>query len=626
MIHSVYSDREVFVRELVSNAADALDKVRFLGLTRTDLVAAGSEHPGIQITLDEEAGTLTIADDGIGMTSEEIVDNLGTIARSGTRAFLEQVGEGSEAPKLIGQFGLGFYASFMVADRVVVESRSAQPDTAAVRWTSAGEGTFEIDEGTRETRGTSITLHLREDSKEFGEVARIRSIVKKHSNFLAWPILVDEEQANSGKALWAEPPSQVSDEEANAFYKTVATDWRDPALRVHVAIDSPIQYHAMLFVPSAQPFDLFYPDAATGPRLYARRVLIEENAEHLLPKWLRFVRGVVDSEDIQLNVSREMVQKTPIVRKIRDALTKRVLKKLARFAKAPAPELPEPSEDEDENAMPPMLPAGYDEVWRAFGVLLKEGYYHDKAAFGELILPLLRFNALSHEDGTGLVSLAEYVASMPEDQDEIWYLTAESRESALVSPHLEAFRKKGWEVLILTDPVDEWFISSLESFEEKTVKSVSRGQLDIEDEEDGEDKADLTGFTPWIEEILEGAVSGVRESNRLTDSAAVLVDSEDGISANMERILRQANQEIQASGRVLELNAKHPLIRNLAALHEQGKADSVAPMARLLLDDALLMEGSVKDAPAIGRRLQDLLVRASQAELGGTPESEAHAE
>ncbi len=608
MIHSVYSDREVFLRELVSNAADALDKARFVGLTRPELAPIRGEEPGIRLTVDAEAKTVTIDDDGIGMTEEEVVEHLGTIARSGTRAFMESLKEGEGAPQLIGRFGLGFYSAFMVASEVLVETRSVEPDAPAVRWRSEGKGSFTVEEGSRDHRGTSITLYLRDDALDFADLDKLRQVVKKHSNFLAWPIVVGEEQANSGKALWVEPPSQVTDEEANAFYKTIALDWQDPARRLHVQLDSPLHLAAMLFVPASRPFDLFTPDGTKGPRLYARRVLIEEHAQDLLPEWLRFVRGVVDSEDIQLNVSREMIQKTPVVRKIRELLVKRILKDLGKWAKKSA-------SAEDEEASGP----SYEAFWRDFGVLLKEGYYHERHAWGAQLLPLLRFNALSHDDEDGLLSLAQYKEAMPQGQDTIWFLSADSRRSALASPHLEAFTKKGYDVLLLTDPVDEWLVSVLSEFDDIPVKSVARGEIDLgEDAEDSdEEKVDITSFTPWVKDLLKEHVVDVRASTRLTDSACVLVDAEDGISANMERILaqHQPGAGMKAS-RVLEVNPGHPLIKNLMGLHDTGKTELAEQMTRMLLDDALLLEGTVQEPAAMGRRLQDLLLQASSSALG----------
>jgi molecular chaperone HtpG len=600
MIHSVYSDREVFLRELISNAADALDKARFLELTRKDLRPAGQDPAGIRISFDPAAKTVTIEDDGIGMTEAEAVQHLGTIAHSGTKAFLDKIKEGGQdAPKLIGQFGLGFYSAFMVADRVVVDSLSAMPDAEPTRWTSGGEGTFAVEPGDRATRGTKITMHLREESGEFAEKWKLEGIVRKHSNYLPWPIFIGDEQANAAKALWLEPASQVTNEAANQFYREISMDWREPALRVQFSVDSPIQYHALLFVPGNRPYDLFQPETVRGPRLYARRVLIEEHARELLPDWLRFVRGVVDSEDIPLNVSREMVQKTAVVRKIREALVKRILKELGKLSEQPE--------------------GAYPEVWKNFGMLLKEGYYHDKSAWGEQLLPLLRFNTTA-DDAEGLTSLSAYKAAMPEGQDAIWYLSAESREGALASPHLEVFKKRGWNVLLLTDPVDEWLVQSLTEFEGTPVKSVARGEIAAEETPESEgEKADLSALGPWVKELLGDAVAGVRESTRLTDSACVLVDEEDGMSANMERILRQVNQAGPGAKRILELNPRHPLIKNLGRLREAGKNGDAEPIARLLLDDALLLEGSVKEPAAMGRRLQELLLRASQSALGAGP-------
>ncbi len=616
MIHSVYSDREVFLRELISNAADALDKARFLSLTRDDLTP-GADEPGIYIHLDTDARTLTIEDDGVGMTEEEAIEHLGTIAKSGTRAFLEAMaGDDKEGPQLIGQFGLGFYSAFMVADKVVVESRSIEPDAAPIRWISEGKGSFTIEEGSRDRRGTAITLHLREDAKEFTERFRVQGIVRKHSNYLPWPIWMDgegddaeKEQINSGKALWAEPPSQVTDEEANAFYRTVAMDWRDPALRIHFSVDSPLQYSALLFVPQERPYDLFNPEVPRGPRLYARRVLIEEHARELLPDWLRFVRGVVDAADIPLNVSREMVQKTAVVQKIKKALTKRILKDLAKFAARSAERSTEADEQKEDTP-------SYEQFWRNFGALIKEGYYHDKHAWGELILPLLRFNTTAL-DAEGLISLEEYKASMPEDQDAIWYITGPSREDALRSPHLEAFKKKGWAVLLLTETVDEWFVGVLDSYEGLPFKNVARGELELEDDSDDE-KADLEGLAPWMQDLLGDAVSGVRPSSRLTESPAVLVDAEEGISSNMERILRAANQDLGVGAkRILELNPRHPLIKNLAALHASDNKDEASLLARLVYDEASLLEGHVKDPAGVASRLQELMLRMSTRALGG---------
>jgi molecular chaperone HtpG len=570
----VYSEREVFVRELVSNASDALDKARFLGLTRTDLIAPAPGEPGIRITLDPEARRLVIEDDGVGMTREEVIENLGTIARSGSKEFLERLrAAGQDAPKLIGQFGVGFYSCFMAAEEVEVITRSALPEGTAVRWHSLGAGKFSVEDAERDVRGTRITISLREDASEFAEEGTIKAIIRRHSNYLPWPVSVDGAQANEARALWAEPPSKVTDEEANSFYKNIAMDWRDPAFKIHISVDSPIQYHALLFIPKERPYDLFDPRVERGPRLYARRVMITEHATDLLPDWLRFVRGVVDSEDIPLNVSREMIQKTPVVRKIRENLTKRVLKDLGKLA-----------EDHGKEGATTDWPG----IWREFGFLLKEGHYASPE-HRELLLPLLRFNALSHEDERGILSLADYKAAMKEGQDTIWFLTAESRSAALASPHLEAFKARGWDVLLLVDPVDEWLVSGLDKFDDVPLKSITRGELDLG--EKNEEKADLTQVGSWMEGLFGDAVKSVRASSRLTDSACVLVDDDSGISANMERILRSAQQKGPPAKRILELNPSHPLIVNLARMKDKGLDAEAEPVARLLLDDAMLREG-----------------------------------
>lgn len=613
MIHSVYSDREVFLRELVSNAADAMDKVRFLEVTEDDLVPVGEDGPSIRVRVDADGKTITLEDDGVGMTEDEVVQYLGTIAHSGTKAFVQKLQSAKdesdhEAPDLIGQFGIGFYAAFMVARQVDVDTRSALPGSTAVRWSSEGDGTYTVDAGERETRGTTITLHLRSDADEFADAERLSSIVRRYSNFVSWPIMVGDEQANEGKAIWRERPGDVTDEQAATFYKQIASDWQDPALTIHFKVDTPLQYSAMLFVPQARPWNLFMPNTERGPKLYARRVLITEHASDILPDWLRFVSGVIDSEDVELNMSREMVQKTPVLQKIGTAVTKRVLKELKGLLKSKGDD-----ETKAENR------AKYETIWRNFGVLLKEGYYHSGPDLRDRLAELLLFNTRSHDDDQGLMSLAEYIAAMPEGQEDIWYVSAPDRQSALDNPALEAFASRGWDVLLLTDAVDEWLVQVLAEHDGKALKSVARGELDLddEDEDDSTEKADLTDLVPWMESAFQGQVAGVRRSSRLTDSAAVLVDAEDSISSNMERILKQANQSVPSSKRILEVNPKHPLIKHLAALKERGEESTLRPLADLLLDEAKLVDGS-HDAPAaMARRVQALLeqvaARAAQA-------------
>ncbi len=605
MIHSLYSHKEIFLRELISNAADALDKVRFLELTRVDLTNAATDEPGIRITVDEDAGIIVIEDDGIGMTHDEVVNNLGTIARSGSKAFLAELAESADegkpsTPDLIGQFGVGFYSSFMVATSVQVETLSALPEAEPVLWTSEGRGSYTIDKGSRTARGTRITIQLRDEEKlEYASAGRLTTIVRKHSNFLAWPVFVGEEQANQARAIWHENPSNVQDDDYNEFFRALAQDWTNPDWRLHVSIDSPIQYKALLFIPGRPPYDLFRPESQFGPRLYAKRVLINEHAEDLFPRWLRFIKGVIDSEDIQLNVSREMVQQTPVVRKIRDMLVKRLLKDLGKLAK---------SDDEDKANL-------FTGIWRNFGVPFKEGYLQSPE-YKDKILPLLRFNALSHDSEDGLMSLAEYKAAMPEGQEAIYYIPALNRDAAVGSPALEILRNKGYDVLLLTDTIDEWLVQAIATFDEVPLKSATQGDLDLGDRDDADD-GELGDLVPWMKDVFGVELSDVRTSGRLVDSPAVLVDA-DGISSNQERILRAANEPVMMTAkRVLELNPKHAVVRNIERLRASGNTEEAEPLARLLLDDALLLEGTVKDPAAIGRRLQALLERSAEAALGG---------
>jgi molecular chaperone HtpG len=643
MIRSVYAEREVFLRELISNAADALDKARYEGLSRDDLTDAGNEVSGIRLSVDEEAGTICIEDDGIGMTEEQIVDHLGTIAKSGTKEFMNKM-KASEAEQgetnLIGQFGVGFYSSFMVADKVVVESLSAIPGEKPVIWNCEGMGSYETSEGTRSTRGTKITLTLREDAVEFASIERLTAVVKRHSNYLPWPVLVDEEQKNAARALWSENPSSVSDEERNDFCNSGGFGvWGDPAHTLHTSVDSPIQYSALLFVPNNRPHDLFQQGVDRGPRLYARRVMIMEHAPALLPDWLRFVKGVVDSEDLPLNISREVAQQSPALKKISKAVTNRLLKDLQRM-KAPeghtdaslkAMKVAELRELADtfeiptkglkkaeliaavsEQACAPQANP-YDAIWHNFGLLLKEGYYTD-TDWREKLTPLLRFNASSHDDDQGLISLTEYKEAMPEDQDTIWYITGGSRSQALASPHLEMVQSKGYDVLVLTDPVDEWLVQALTEFDEVPLKSLTQGDFSMDDG-DEEGRVNIDDLVPWMGELLSGTVAEVRASTRLTKSAAVLVSKEGDITPQMAQILAQMNQAMPANERVLELNTKHPIVRGLAALHAQARFDEAQPIAELLVDEAMLLDGSMKETAAAGRRLEALLSRVCEQAL-----------
>ncbi len=612
--HSLYSDREIFLRELVSNASDALDRARFEGLSRSDLRPVDGE-PGIHITVDKGLGTISIEDDGIGLTEAEAIEHLGTIAHSGTRKFAAAIKErGESAEGLIGRFGVGFYSSFMVADRVVVDSLSARPDSSPVRWVSDGGDGYRIEESDRTRRGTKVTLHLRLDATEFLEAEKVREIIRKHSDFVSWPITVDAQRANQEQALWTRNPQEITDEEYDNFYKHVTGDWQEPLLRLHVQADAPLQFQAVLFIPKHRPWEMDRLDFKPGLRLYQKRVKVLDQAESLMPRYLRFVRGVVDAPEAELNVSREILQQTPVLRAIRAQLTKRVLKKLREVS------------NKDR--------AAYDAFWAEFGHILKEGIAED-TEHKDALVGLLRFRStrslevpaapaqeIVGEDGEPAEtptpsiwrSFSEVKADLKEGQDAIWYLADADKDRIASSPVLEGFKKRGWEVLLMDDPVDEWVAMHVRTFENTPLKSATHGELPQDEQSDDPvAKAARENATPlagWMENILGGQVAEVRLSSRLTDSPAVLVDQEGAMSANLERILRAANQKVGGSKRVLEINPEHPMVKNLARLQSEGK-EGIEPFARLLLDYANIAEGRLEDAEGFTKRLQGLLERAS---------------
>ncbi|MGO8868418.1 MAG: molecular chaperone HtpG [Alphaproteobacteria bacterium] len=601
--HSLYSEKEVFLRELISNASDACDRLRYEALTRPELLDGDADFR-VLLTPDKDAGTLTIADNGIGMSREELVDNLGTIARSGTAAFLAQAGagEGKDAPSLIGQFGVGFYSAFMVADRVEVVSRKAGAKEAW-RWSSDGKGSFTIGEGELEARGTRIALHLSEASKEFLEPARLSAIVKRYSDHIAIPIELVEagkaktETLNQASALWTRPKSEISELQYKEFYRHVAHSFDDPWLTLHYRAEGKLDYSALLYVPSTPPFDLFHPERKGHLRLYVKRVFITEDCPGLLPSWLRFLRGIVDSEDLPLNVSREMLQKNPLLARIRSGLVKRVLDALDKRAREDA--------------------ADYAKFCESFGAVLKEGIYEDTAE-RERILTLARFRSTAE---SGLLSLESYLTRMKEGQDAIYYITGEELEALAKSPQLEGFRAKGVEVLLMTDPVDGFWLSAVENFREKPFKSVTRGGADLgkikapeadaaKPEEAGEG-AQVSGLVALFKLTLKDAVKDVRASERLTLSPVCLVAEEGDMDMHLERILRQHKQLAAGSRRILELNPKHPLIKELARhVSEKGASDRLADYAYLLLDQARIVEGETPSDPAaFSRRLASVLER-----------------
>ena len=625
VIHSLYSNRDIFLRELISNSSDAIDKLRFESQSN-DALAEGDVEWKIKIIPDKEAGTLTIRDNGIGMTLPEVEENIGTIARSGTKAFMEAVKNANvqDNPELIGQFGVGFYSSFMVADRVTLLTRKAGMNAASgVRWESGGDGSYTVEDCEKATRGTDVILHLKEEMKEYLDEWKIRGIVKKYSDYVQYPIVMDitreelpqgidgkpiegaerirktsEETLNSMKAIWTRPKSEVTEEEYEEFYKHISHDYEKPFRTIHYSAEGTSEFKALLYIPSHRPFDIFYRDHKKGVQLYVRRVFITDSCEHLLPEYLRFVRGVVDSSDLPLNVSREILQEDVQLKRIEKNLVGKILGTLA-----------EVKEKEAE---------GYAQFYREFGPVLKEGVHFDFAN-REKLQELLMFESSKTEPGQ-FVSLKEYVERMPEEQKEIYYITGTAREMVENSPHLEIFRKKGYEVLFMLDPVDEWVVQSLTSYAGKTLRAVDRGDLEVATEEEKkeleakkeESRQKFGSLLELIQEKLAEDVKEVRFSSRLTDSACCLVADQYGLNANMERILKAMNQDVPKTKRILELNPDHPIIRVLSGMYEKDRDNPrLADYSELLLDQALLTEGSpVKDPVRFARLVSELMVSA----------------
>ena len=600
MIHSLYSNKEIFLRELISNASDACDKLRFEALS-DDALYEGEQELKIELAFDKEARTLTLRDNGIGMSRQEVIDNLGTIAKSGTRAFLEQLsGDQKKDAQLIGQFGVGFYSSFIVADRVSVTTRRAGLTAEhGVRWESAGEGDYTLENVDKAARGTEIVLHLREDAAEFADGWRLRSIIRKYSDHITLPIMMakdeppgeedkekdetvipEQEMVNKASALWTRAKSEISEEEYTEFYKHVSHDWEAPLAWSHNKVEGKLEYTSLLYVPKKAPFDLWDRERRNGIKLYVKRVFIMDDAEHLMPNYLRFVRGVIDSNDLPLNVSREILQHNKITDTMRGASVKKILSLLEGITK-----------DEPEK---------YQEFWDQFGKVMKEGPGEDFAN-REQIAGLLRFASTHNDTIEQTVSLADYVGRMKEGQDAIYYITADSFPAAKNSPHLEIFRKKGIEVILMHDRVDEWLTSSLTEFGGKPLKSVAKGELDLGKLEDEEDKKqqeetakDFDELVKKVQETLGDKVKEVRLTHRLTNSPACLVTGEHEMSANLERILKSVGQDAPNIKPILELNPEHPLLGRLKG--EQG--ERFEDLANILFDQALLAEGGQLDDPA----------------------------
>jgi len=608
MIHSLYSNREIFLRELISNASDACDRLRFEAIASPALLDSG-EQLAIQVDYDKNARTITVSDNGIGMSRDDVVLHLGTIARSGTREFFEHLtGDQQKDAQLIGQFGVGFYSAFIVADRVsVISRRAGLPGDQAVRWESDGAGEFTVESCERSGRGTDVILHLKADDDELLSSWKLRSILVKYSDHIATPILMPKEEwdkekndsrrtgevetVNQASALWARPKADVTEQQYRDFYKHLAHDFGDALAWTHNRVEGRNEYIQLLYLPAQAPFDLWDRKHQHGLKLYVRRVFIMDDAEQLLPSYLRFVRGVVDSNDLPLNVSRELLQESRDVKAIREGCTKRVLALLEDLAQNRADD--------------------FTRFWAEFGQVLKEGIGEDSAN-RERIARLLRFRTSTSEAATQ-VSLADYAGRMATGQKSIFYVTAESLEAARGSPHLEIFRKKGVEVLLLTDRVDEWMVGFLTEFDGKPLVSVAKGDLDLDTLADAQDQEqqqkvaeEFKDLLVQVKQALGDRVAQVRLSARLTDSPACVVVDKDQMSAHLQRLLKSAGQKLPASAPILELNSEHPLVQRMRT-DEAHRSD----LAHLLLDQAVLIDGGqLEDPAAYVRRVNDLLLNA----------------
>jgi molecular chaperone HtpG len=600
--HSLYSEKEIFLRELISNASDACDRLRYAAITEPSLIE-GDANYRVVLTPVKSSKTLTIADNGIGMNHDELVENLGTIARSGTAAFMKDLtGDAKKDVSLIGQFGVGFYSAFMVADKVEVLSRKAGEEHGW-RWESDGKGEFTIEPEPNLKRGTRITLHMREGDEDYLEPHRIQQIVKTYSDHIALPIVLadgnKEDTINTASALWTRPRSEITEDQYKEFYHHVGHGFDEPWLTLHARAEGVVEYTYLLFIPSSKPFDLFEPERKTQIKLYVRRVFITGEGE-MGPSYLRFLRGVVDSEDLPLNISREMLQSNPVVARMRRQLTGRVLSELQKKA-TDAPE-------------------EYAKFWDNFGAVLKEGLYEDRDQ-RDTLLSLARFRSTTRE---GLVSLDEYVEAMKPGQDAIYTITGDNLDLLRKSPQLEGFRARGVEVLLMTDPVDEFWVTSVGPYKEKPFKSATRGGVDLDKIAAAEDKpeeakpeppAKLGSLIAIFKLALGEAVKDVRSSARLTDSAVCLVADEGDMDMRLERLLKQHRQLDTAAKRILEVNPNHRLIERLAAtVGETGASDQLQEFAWLLLDQARIVEGEqLPDPPAFARRLAMLLERGLPA-------------
>ncbi|WP_413514837.1 molecular chaperone HtpG [Serratia proteamaculans] len=600
MIHSLYSNKEIFLRELISNASDAADKLRFRALSTPELYEGDGELR-VRLSFDKDQRTLTIADNGIGMSREEVIENLGTIAKSGTKSFLESIGsDQAKDSQLIGQFGVGFYSAFIVADKVTVRTRAAGAAAdQGVFWESVGEGDYTIADVSKEDRGTEITLHLREGEDEYLDAWRLRSVIGKYSDHIALPVEIESkneedgtvtwEKINKAQALWTRSKADVTDEEYKEFYKHIAHDFTDPLSWSHNRVEGKQEYTSLLYIPAQAPWDMWNRDHKHGLKLYVQRVFIMDDAEQFMPNYLRFVRGLIDSNDLPLNVSREILQDSRVTQNLRGALTKRVLQMLEKLAK-----------DDAE---------GYQKFWQQFGLVLKEGPAED-ANNKETIAKLLRFASTQSDSSAQTVSLEEYVGRMAEGQEKIYYITADSYAAAKSSPHLELFRKKGIEVLLLSDRIDEWMMSYLTEFDGKPFQSVSKSDdaLDKLADETEEQKAaekQLEPFVDRVKTLLGDRVKDVRLTHRLTDTPAIVITDADEMSTQMAKLFAAAGQEAPVVQYIFELNPEHALVKRAS---DVGDNEQFAEWIDLLLDQALLAErGTLEDPNQFIRRMNKLL-------------------
>ncbi len=617
MIHSLYSNKEIFLRELISNANDACDKLRFAAVA-DDSLNEGDKELRIEIEHDSDANTVTIRDNGIGMTRSEVIDNIGTIAKSGTKEFLSKLsGDEAKDSQMIGQFGVGFYSSFIVADKVTLITRKAGKKTA-VKWESNGEGEFTIEETKKDKKGTEVILHLKEEEKDFANEFRLKSIIKKYADHIPVGIYMletkevesesDEKgdakddknkekatitewvQVNRAKALWTLPKSEITEDDYKEFYKTVSNDWNDPLTWSHNQVEGKYEYTSLLYIPKKAPFDLWEPDAAHGLKLYVQRTFIMDDSKNLLPRYLRFVKGVIDSNDLPLNVSREILQSNKVIESIKRASTKKILTLLKRMSNSKAEQ--------------------YQEFWSEFGNVMKEGIQEDFANKEELS-KLLRFASTHNDDNKQTVTFEDYVSRMKSEQENIYYITADSYNTAKNSPHLEVFKKKGIEVLLLTDRIDEWLVNGLTEFDGKKMQSVAKGDLDkLDSEKDKKEvekaQEDNKEVIEKMEKILGDKVEKIKVSTRLTDSAACIVLNEQDMALYMQQLMKQAGQEMPSSKPTLEINIDHAVFKKLSSEKDD---DKFSDWTSLVFEQALLAEGGqLEDPSGFVKRMNKLML------------------